>query len=466
MKTYGLTPELPLDGDWCTVGLESGEPEEWLMLGRLTEYGQKYPIRFDVSQEKVVGIFGKRGQGKSYTLGSLVEPLVTQEQTNTISSTALDRAVLIFDTLNIFQWMNIPLLEGFESEFPEIARQRSAHQGWEMEPEPLRVNVWSPAGYRHALSPDSLEDLFLNVSDFDVGDWGALLDLDIVRDIKGQLLNEVHEKVTTLGWTHSDGTAVAAQADYAIGDMIGCVENDQDLQDGVYRPETCRALLQQLRAYQRHPVFSGVGTPLNQLLIPGTASVLLLGRLPPDLRGILVGTLVRRILDERADASETAKDLAVNPNLDDDVRRRKEEALKSTIPKTWIVVDEAQNVLPSERKTSATEALVRLVKEGRNYGLSFVVTTQQPRSLDARVMSQVETFISHKLVSQADIDYVLENLKCPLPERIRDRETELSARELLRDVGVGQAFVSDANTKRCFVMAVRPRVSVHGGFEA
>ena len=34
------------------------------------------------------------------------------------------------------------------------------------------------------------------------------------------------------------------------------------------------------------------------------------------------------------------------------------------------------------------------------------MTTQQPRALDPNVLSQVETFIVHKLVSQSDIDYV------------------------------------------------------------
>jgi len=374
--------------------------------------------------------------------------------------------VLLFDTLNIFQWMNVALVTDLEQDHPEIGRQRRALSGWDISPERLNVEIWVPAGYRYPLSSPHFKDFYLSVSDFSIADWGALLDVDIVRDIKGQFLAEVFEKVVSLGWTTADGEEVAPQSNYTIEDLVRCIEKDHDYQDGVFRPETRRAVLQQLRAYQRHPVFSGPGTPLTSLLKQGMASVMLLGRLPPDLRSVLVGTIVRRLVDERAEASENAKDLAVNPALDEDTRRRKREAAESAVPRTWIVIDEAQNVLPSDKKTSATEALVRLVKEGRNFGLSFVVTTQQPRALDVRVMSQVETFICHKLVAQADIDYLLENLKCALPAQIKDRDTTLTPRELLRDIGVGQAFVSDANTKRCFVLQVRPRVSVHGGFEA
>jgi len=172
------------------------------------------------------------------------------------------------------------------------------------------------------------------------------------------------------------------------------------------------------------------------------------------------------IIQERAEASENIKDLMVNAKLTQEIRNKKMQFIKNSIPKTWIVIDEAQNVIPSGRKTSASESLIKLVKEGRNFGLSFVVTTQQPRALDVNVLSQVETFIIHKLVSQTDIDYILDNLKCPFPSEIKDDYSILTPRDLIRDIGVGQAVISDTNTRRCFVMEVRPRVSVHGGFEA
>ena len=35
--------------------------------------------------------------------------------------------------------------------------------------------------------------------------------------------------------------------------------------------------------------------------------------------------------------------------------------------------------------------LIRYVREGRNYGLSFMVATQQPTALDSRLLAQVDT---------------------------------------------------------------------------
>ena len=176
--------------------------------------------------------------------------------------------------------------------------------------------------------------------------------------------------------------------------------------------------------------------------------------------------LMRRLLRERASASEANKHLLVNPKLLDQEARALRELVSNAIPKTWVVIDEAQNVIPSGRKTSASESLVKLVKEGRNFGLSFAVTTQQPKALDRSVMSQVETFVIHKLVSLSDIEYVLENTKCPFPDGIKEDIRTLSAREVLLDIQRGQVVVSDASTARAFVMQVRPRVCVHGGFEA
>ena len=465
MKRYGLYPEMSAQDDWCTSGSESGDPKEWIFLGKLAEYGRRYNVKFDVSKEKVIAIVGKRGQGKSYTLGSLIEGLCTSDSNSAIGATSKRRGLLLFDTLNIFQWMNVPVLSA-EQQSAEMKSQAAILRSWGLPAVPLDVDVWIPAGYRYRLSSPSFKDLYLNVPDFSLDDWSSLLDLDIVRDIKGQYFTEVFQKVVDLGWYDTEGNYHRAKKDHTIRDFIECIEKDQENETSVYRAETRRAVLQQLRAYDRHPIFSGSGTPLRDLITPGRASVVLLNSLPEDLRGVLVSVVIKRLLQERAEASEVAKDLLINPKLDEQQKKEREELVEHSVPKAWVVIDEAQNVIPSGKRTSATASLIRFVKEGRNFGLSFVVTTQQPRALDPNVLSQVETFIVHKLVSQSDIDYVLDNLKSPLPTEIKENNVNISINELIRDIGIGQVVVSDTNTTRCFVMEIRPRVSAHGGFEA
>lgn len=466
MKSYGLEPELPDDGQGFVCGREGNADADLIRIGRLSEYGPKLDVFMDVSAEKVMAIFGKRGEGKSYTLGSIIEGLVTSKPISSISRLKERRAVLLLDTLNIYQWMNVSLRPEHFSAYPEIKNQGQALLGWNVEPEELAVKVWSPAGFDRPLQRDRYEKFYLRVCDFSIEDWGLLLGLDTVRDIKGQLLSEVHSKVTGTGWESRDGRHVEKKDRYGISDLLDCLDNDTDYEDGSYHRETLRAVRQQMFAFSRFDLFRGDGTPMCELLRPGQVSVLLLNGLSQDMRGVLISVLVRRLLSERALASEATKNLMVNPSLGEAERIRLRNVLERAVPKTWVVIDEAQNVIPSEGKTFASASLVKLVKEGRNFGLSFVVTSQQPRSLDHSVMSQVETFVLHKLVSQQDIDYVMENMKCPFPDSIKEDIRELSPRELMRDIGRGQVIVSDTNSPRAFVMHVRPRVSVHGGFEA
>ncbi len=467
MKHYGFNPQLSETGPGFVFGRDDTSASDIIKLGRLTEYGPALDVYMDVSLEKVLAIFGKRGQGKSYTLGSIIEGLVTQSQNTTVSILQERRALLLFDTLDIFQWMGVPLAQRYWDEYPEIREQGQALKEWALEPEPLNVKVWCPAGFLEGITSSHHSEFFLRVSDFCLDDWGLLLGLDTVRDIKGQLLADVYMKVAAVGWEHKNGEQVEATTAYSLLDLIECLDNDSELQQGsVYHKETMRAVRQQLLSFSRLPLFQGSGTALCELLSPGQASVMLLNKLPEDLRGVLVSVLVRRLLRERAAASEATKNMLVNPELAPEERSALEEFLRNAVPKTWVVIDEAQNVIPSEKKTSASESIVKLVKEGRNFGLSFAVTTQQPRSLDRAVMSQVETFVIHKLVSAADVDYVLENIKSPFPGEIKEDIRTLSPRELLLDIQLGQAVVSDTNAPRAFAMQIRPRISVHGGFEA
>ena len=137
---------------------------------------------------------------------------------------------------------------------------------------------------------------------------------------------------------------------------------------------------------------------------------------------------------------------------------------KNYIPPCWIVIDEAQNILPAERKNPASELLVKLVREGRNFGISFMFTTQQPSAIDSRILAQVDTMIIHRLTVQQDIEYVKRNIKSALPDEIKYSGRNLTFDESLRFLGVGQALVSNTELNRAFFMDVRPRITIHGGF--
>ena len=442
------------------VGTSDYESKNWVYLGRLGEAGPLTDIRFDMDLAHVVSLFGKRGSGKSYSLGTLLEGLCTRDVETSIAHNNRRSAVLLFDTLGIFQWMNILLHENDNQEV--LQEQFSVRRGWNIKPENLDLAIWIPKGTRTAGTPDNHYEFSINCSDFAAEDWGYLLGLDIYQDRMGQLLNDAFIKVTLEGWSDNNKRFQPSQQ-YSLDDLISCVKKDKEINEA-YHNETQRAVLQQLMTYRRNPLFDDQGTSLKEFLKPGRMSVIVMNKMSDELRLIVVAALLRRLIASRVQASETEKHLKIIENISEENRIALESSLSDAIPPTWVAIDEAQNLLPAERQTSATNIIVKYVREGRNYGLSFVVATQQPTSIDPRILAQVDTLIVHKLTVQGDIDYVRKNIKSNLPEETKYGGSVLDFNQLIRSLDVGQAFVSNTETDRAFIMDVRPRISVHGGF--
>ena len=442
------------------AGTPGFESKGWVFLGRLGEAGPLTDVRFDTEMAHVVALFGKRGSGKSYTLGTLLEGLCTAEEESSIAANQRHSALLLFDTLGVFQWMSILLKEDTRKDV--LKEQFSVRRGWSIKSEPLDVAIWIPKGTRTPATPANHHEFAINCSDFAAEDWGYLFGLDIYQDRMGQLLNDAYIKVTQEGWSDNQRRH-QPNAQYAIDDLIACVKDDRELVES-YHDETRRAVMQQLKTYHRNPLFEADGTSLQEFLKPGRMSVIVMNKMSDELRLIVVSALLRRLIAARVQASEAEKHLKIIEKLTDDEKAALDTILASAAPPTWVAIDEAQNILPSERRTSATDVIVKYVREGRNYGLSFVVATQQPMAIDPRILAQVDTLIVHKLTVQGDIDYIRKNIKSNLPEEVKYGNSILGFDELIRSLEVGQALVSNTETERAFIMDVRPRVSVHGGF--
>jgi DNA helicase HerA-like ATPase len=175
------------------------------------------------------------------------------------------------------------------------------------------------------------------------------------------------------------------------------------------------------------------------------------------------------VIDQRGEAAFAEKRVALDPSVEADESEALRAALEKGVPRTVVMLDEAQSFLAPGESNLARGLFVKLVKEGRNMGLSAVLATQQPSALDNRVLSQVETFIAHQLVTDPDIRAVRDNLKARLPDKIQYASQELDFSGLMRQLPPGVAIVSpaDVNTaiRRTFVATIRPRATVHGGIE-
>ena len=81
---------------------------------------------------------------------------------------------------------------------------------------------------------------------------------------------------------------------------------------------------------------------------------------------------------------------------------------------TFIVVDEAHNLIPFEARTRADEALRErfrtIAAEGRKYGLYLILVSQRPDKLDALVLSECENKAIMRLGTPSVLQKTIEML--------------------------------------------------------
>jgi hypothetical protein len=103
------------------------------------------------------------------------------------------------------------------------------------------------------------------------------------------------------------------------------------------------------------------------------------------------------------DAARTAWDKALQQPPNDDAR----------VP-TFIVVDEAHNIIPREHRNRAEYALREqfrtIIAEGRKYGLFLILVSQRPDKLDPLIVSECENRAIMKLSSRSTLDVTREML--------------------------------------------------------
>jgi hypothetical protein len=125
-------------------------------------------------------------------------------------------------------------------------------------------------------------------------------------------------------------------------------------------------------------------------------------------------------------------------------------------PLVWLIIDEAHEFLPAEGATAATDALVTILREGRQPGISLVLATQQPGKIHTDVMTQADVIIGHRITAKIDIDALGQLMQSYMREGLDKFLNELPR-------VAGAAVILDDSNERIYPMRVRPRSTWHGG---
>lgn len=460
---WRVGPELgaPRAGVWLGAGGEG----DGLWLGSLAEVGTgaRPKVWLATGKEQVVAVVGKRGSGKSFTLGVIAEGLAANGETS-LARSEHPRAVLLFDPLDVYWTTRYGVAH---AENAEAERHYQLAQSAGVDGGSFNVEAWIPgAANRRPADPSWFQTLTLPTPQLGLEEWELLLGVNVMSEPMGQAFADVLGLVRDSGY-HRHGESVDPQQLFDLLNLADAIGADEV--EPVYHRETLRALRQRLNALAATGLFSAAGTTVQELLAPGRLSIVMLGRVPQSYRTAVVAVLTRMLIDRRSDAAFAEKRLALDPELSKEARDALSQTVESGVPRTLVMLDEAQSFLAPGETNPARRLFVRLVKEGRNMGLSAVIATQQPSAIDARVLSQVETFIAHQLVTEPDIRAVKDNLKSSLPDRLQFGGQALDFPALLRQLPPGVSIISaaDLNTqvRRSLIAAIRPRATVHGGIE-
>ena len=377
-------------------------------------------VRLDLNEPHMVTVCGKRGSGKSHTLGVMMEELMTLP-----AQVKQNLNGLVIDAMGIYWSLQV--------QTPDT----DLLDGWDISPKEYPVKVYYPAGLEEQY--EEIQQYFhegfeLYPSELAVDDWLYLLDIDETQAQAGLLSQVIEQAEEDFGQY------------YSIMDLLDKVEaspESANIKDALHR---------RLKKAKNWGIFSSSGSKIEEIVEGGEFVVLDLsgaGALPWNVRTMLTGILVKKMYNKRSfDRSR------------EEVKKIKGEHTEVNFPLVWLFLDEAHLFAPSGHTEPSTAPLVEWVRQGRRPGLSLVMATQQPGALDNRILSQCDTLIIHRLTAGQDSDAVGDKIS-----ELHDAQTiSHYMQQIPKDPGYAYAMNDDAET--IVPVKVRPRKSWHAGDSA
>lgn len=395
-----------------------------------------YRVLMDAKFPHIIFICGKRGGGKSYTLGVMAEEL---------SKTRIGIGTVIVDPIGIY-W-SMKKKNQSKKEIAELEK-------WGLKPKALdNVRILGPLGLYDPGSGVLDGPFSIKPAELTSEDWCLVFGLDRFK-IQGLLIGEGLEKVRD-GYKIRKGPnevefIPGKGTDYEIEDIVDAIDRDVDLgsEDRGYARTTRRSIIARFKAAERWGIFSQQGTPIEEISVWDTVTVIDVShpKLENQIRALIVGILAKKILQARMFSSRS-----------DEIGLAGEG---SRIPVTWLMIDEAHLLIPRRGLTAASKPLIEFAKLGRKPGCALVLATQRPAATDDDILSQIDILIGHSLGLEDDIAALLKRVPAKLP-------AQMAASDFIRAIPSGFGLLADQKTQqRTMLVQIRPRLTHHSGKEA
>jgi len=391
----------------------------YVHMGNYTSLSNK--IWLDVVRSHVILIAGKRGSGKSYSIGTFAEEL-----SNLPSDVKKNIAPLIFDTMGIFWTMK------YQNE-----KEIDLLEQWDLKPKNLPVSVWVPLGYFEEYEKRGIpvdKKFALAASELDIEDWISIFNLEMI-DPNSILIQDVLSDLTR---------------DYDVDDIIEKIKQNPNTEESIKKSTI--ALFEAAKSWKVFANKNENSTKIDELIEGGKTSVLDLSIYSStssfNVRALIIGLISKKLFNKRI--------LARKKEEIDSIHHGLESSGKKEMPLVWLFIDEAHEFLPMNEETPASNSLIQLLREGRQPGISLVLATQQPGVIHRDVMTQSDIILSHRLTNKKDMEALNEMMQSYLLEGITKSMNRLPDSK-------GSAILLDDNSERLYPMKIRPRFTWHGG---
>ncbi len=399
--------------------------KHYVKMGQVTSLSTG--IYLDVLRSHVVSVFGKRGSGKSYTLASIAEGMLTlgPELTKNLS-------IVIFDTMGIFWTMKY-----------ENKKDEALLKEWGFQYQRFNARVYVPSGsfsdYKERGIPVDLP-FSISPSELSVGDWCVVFEIDATSQF-GTLIGRVIPSLRK------------QQPDFSIQEIIEAIRNDDRTSE-----EVRAAVENMFSSAEDWGLFSEKSTPVSDLAVGGQITVLDISPYAvaggkSNIRALVIGLVSKKLFNQRMVVRKAEEMSSIKQTTS---FSRKPADDKKEIPLIWLMVDEAHEFLPKEGSTPASNALITILREGRQPGISLVLASQQPGQIHTDVMTQSDIVIAHRVTAKVDVDALGALMQSYMREGL-----DKSLNDLPRVKGAALLF--DDTNERLYPMRVRPRITWHGG---
>lgn len=419
------------------IGRSKKEIEKYATKGTIT-LGKQYvqmgpttslsnPVLIDVANSHVIFVCGKRGSGKSYSMGVIAEGIADLPD-----EIKQNLSVIILDTMGVYWTMK----------YPNYQDALLMHD-WNMEPKGLDVRIFTPSGFYSSYKERGIPTdvpFAIRPADLTTEDWCVTFSID-QNSPAGVLIARVVNILSS------------SEKDVSIADMVAAVEQDKKSDD-----HTKNLVTNHFHHVEDWGIFSKKGTPLKDLATAGQITVLDMSpyaTLPHGwlIKSLVIGLLSKKLFTERMIARKNEEFAHIDAAMHYFTR---ESVEKLEQPLVWLVIDEAHEMLPRDSKTTATDALVTILREGRQPGISMILASQQPGKIHTDVITQSDIVISHRLTAQIDVEALGQLTQTYMREGLTQKLDTLPKTS-------GAAVVFDDMNERIFSIQIRPRFTWHGG---